>query len=232
MNSAEPVKDISNESNDASHVLGLKWDHKQDTLKVSRGICSRDSSKPITQRIVLSLVSAVVDPIGLIIPYTIKACLLLNEIWRVNGQRWDDHLPDDISDRFLEWCSALPKLEQFSIPRFFFPGIPEHIELHVFGDSSAEIFCAVAYLRGKIAGATHTKVSFVFAKARVAPMKTLSLPKFELQAALLAARLSCQVKQALTLNIIVVQWLNSSKKQPTIVANRVAEILENSSVDQ
>ena len=173
MNSVEPVKDLSNESNDASYVLGLKWDHKQDTLKVSRRICSRDCSKPITQRIVLSVVSAVFDPIGLIIPYTIKARLLLKEIWRVNGQRWDDHLPDDISDRSLEWCSALPKLEQFSIPRSFFPGIPEHIELHVFDDSSAEVFCAVAYLRGKIAGATHTKVSFVFAKARVAPMKTL-----------------------------------------------------------
>ena len=238
----EPVKDISNESSDTSHVLGLKWEYKHDTLKVRRGISSRDWTKPITQRIVLSVVSAVFDPIGLIIPYTIKARLLLKEIWRLNCQRWDDLLPEDISHRFLEWCSALPKLEQFSIQRSFFPGIPEDIELHVFGDSSAEVFCAVAYLRGKIAGATHTNVSFVFAKARVAPMKTLSVPKLELQAALLAARLSYQVKQALTLDItrtflwtdstIVVQWLNSSKKHPTFVANRVAEILENSTVDQ
>ena len=186
----EPVKDISNESSDTSHVLGLKWEYKHDTLKVSRGISSRDWTKPITQRIVLRVVSAVFDPIGLIIPYTIKARLLLKEIWRLNGQRWDDLLPEDISHRFLEWCSALPKLDQFSIQRSFFPGIPQDIELHVFGDSSAEVFCAVAYLRGKIAGAAHTNVSFVFAKARVAPMKTLSVPKLQLQAALLAARLS------------------------------------------
>ena len=124
----------------------------------------------------LSVVSAVFGPIGLIIPYTIEARLLLREIWRLNGQRCDDHLPD-ISHGFLERFSALPKLEQFSIQRSFFPGIPEDIEVHVFGDSSAEVFCAVAYLRGKIAGATHTNVSFVFAKARVAPMKTLSVPK-------------------------------------------------------
>ena len=190
----------------------------------------------------LSVVSADFDPIGLIIPYTIKARLLLKEIWRLKGQRWDDHLPDDIGHRFLEWCSALPKLEQFSIQRSFFPGKPEDIELYVFGNCSAEVFCAVAYLCGKIAGATRTKVSFVFAKARVAPIKTLSVPNIELQAALLAARLSYQVKQALTLNIIrtflwtdstiVVQWLNSCKKQPNFVANRVEEILENSTVDQ
>ena len=73
-------------------------------------------------------------------------------------------------------------------------------------------------------------------------MKTLFVPKLELQAALLAARLSHQVGQALTLKItrtflwtdstIVVQWLNSSKKQQTFVANGVADILENSTVDQ
>ena len=54
----------------------------------------------------LSVVSAVFDPIDLIIPYTVKTRLLLKEIWRLNGQRSNDHLPDDISDRFLESCSA------------------------------------------------------------------------------------------------------------------------------
>ena len=31
-NAVQPVKDISNESSDASHVLKVKWDHKPDTL--------------------------------------------------------------------------------------------------------------------------------------------------------------------------------------------------------
>ena len=96
----EPVKDISNESSDTSHNVGLKWEYKHDTLKVSRGISSRDCTKPISQRIVLSVVSAVFDRIGRIIPYTIKARLLLKEIWRLNGQRWDDYLPEDISHCF------------------------------------------------------------------------------------------------------------------------------------
>ena len=73
-------------------------------------------------------------------------------------------------------------------------------------------------------------------------MKTLSVAKLELLAVLLAASLSYHVEQELTLivtrtilwtdSIIVVQWLNSTKKQPAFVANRVAEILKNSTVDQ
>ena len=48
----------------SSHVLGLKWDHTKDTLVVSRNI-SCDSTKAVTQRLVLSLVAKVFDPIGL-----------------------------------------------------------------------------------------------------------------------------------------------------------------------
>ena len=79
-------------------------------------------------------------------------------------------------------------------------------------------------------------------KARVAPMKTLTVPKLELQAALLAARLREEICKALTVPVqntfmwtdstTVLQWLNSLDKQPIFVANRVSEILEGTSVDQ
>ena len=73
-------------------------------------------------------------------------------------------------------------------------------------------------------------------------MKMLSIPKLELQAALLASRLKDDIEKALTLSIskvfmwtdstTVLQWLNSTSKQPVFVANRVAEILESTSIDQ
>ena len=81
-----------------------------------------------------------------------------------------------------------------------------------------------------------TELVFVFGKARVAPMKALTIPKLELQAALLAARLKNEVQKALTLTVertlmwtdstTVLQWFHSIDKQPVFVANRVAEILE------
>ena len=71
-------------------------------------------------------------------------------------------------------------------------------------------------------------------------MKMLSIPKLELQAVLLAARLKDDIEKGLTLYIpkmlmwtdstTVLQWLNSTSKQPVFVANPVGEILESKSV--
>ena len=93
-NAPTEVKEIPI-TEDSSHVLGLKWNHSTDTLIVSRG--TKPDVKPnVTQRAVLSLVSAVYDPIGLVAPYTVKARLLLKDIWRLNIHQWDDELPPDL----------------------------------------------------------------------------------------------------------------------------------------
>ena len=65
-------------------------------------------------------------------------------------------------------------------------------------------------------------------------MKSLTVPKLELQAALLAARLCAEIHQAFTRPInktflwsdttTVLQWLQSTTKQPIFIANRVCEI--------
>ena len=74
--SSSPIKEICNGAEQSSHVLGLKWDHVKDTLVVSRGVdCPLD--KTITQRIVLSFVSSVFDPVDLVAPNNIRARLLL-----------------------------------------------------------------------------------------------------------------------------------------------------------
>ena len=79
----------TSEQSESSHVLGLRWNHVNGTLVVSRGMdaCVNET---ITQRVILSQVSSVFDPIGLIAPYTVSARLLLKEIWRLKGQQWDD----------------------------------------------------------------------------------------------------------------------------------------------
>ena len=228
---------------DTSHVLGLKWNHSRDTLVVSRGT-TPDLNRPVTQRVVLSLVSAVYDPIGLAAPYTVTARLLLKDIWRLSGQQWDNNLPDNVSKKFLEWAAELPNLSEITIPRCYFRGTMRIVELHVFGDSSQDVFAAVAFLRARVSRneRTETQLAFVFGKARVAPMKALTIPKLELQAALLTARLKDEVQQALTVPVertfmwtdstTVLQWLHSIDKKPVFVANRVAEVLELTTVDE
>ena len=68
----------------------------------------------------------------------------------------------------------------------------------MFGDSSQDIFSAVAFLRARATtptGKVKTELVFVLGKARVAPMKVMTVPKLELQAALLAARLKREIKK-------------------------------------
>ena len=83
--SSSPIKEFCNDAEQTSHVLGLKWDHVKDTLVVSRGV-DRPLDKPITQQTVLSFVSSVVDPVGLVAPYKLRARLLLKDIWKISGQ--------------------------------------------------------------------------------------------------------------------------------------------------
>ena len=147
--------------------------------------------------------------------------------------------------RFLVSSADLPKLENIKIPRSYFSGPFDNTELHMFGDSSQDIFSAVAFPRARVTtltGKIKTELAFVLGKARVAPMKVMTVPKLELQAALLAARLKNEIIQALTVTVnqvfmwtdstTVLQWINSNEKQPIFVANRVCEILEYTSVDQ
>ena len=220
------------------------WDHNNDTLVVSRGTNST-IKKSLTQRLVLSLVSKVYDPIGLVAPFTVGARLILKDIWRVNGQSWVDELPKDTVDRFLAWCIELPRLTEITIPRSYFSGPFQHLELHIFGDSSQGVFSVVGFLRAQVtctSGEIKTELAFVLGNARVAPMKVMRVPTLELQAALLAARLKRELCRALTVTVdkvfmwtdstIFLQWINSTNKHPIFIANRVSEILENTSVDQ
>ena len=63
----------------------------------------------------------------------------------------------------------------------------DQIELHMFGDSSQDVFCAVGFLRARLSSSHKIQISSIFGKACVAPMKALSIPKLELQAALLCS---------------------------------------------
>ena len=80
-------------------------------------------------------------------------------------------------------------------------------------------------------------------KSRVAPLKVITLPRLELQAAVLAVRIQNMLLNEMTLNIdqiflwtdstIVLAYIqNESRRFKTFVANRVAEIRDGSGVEQ
>ena len=73
-------------------MLGQTWDHNNDILVAIRSTNSTHT-KNLAQRLVLSLVSKVYDPIVLVAPFTFGARLILKDIWHVHGRSWDDELP-------------------------------------------------------------------------------------------------------------------------------------------
>ena len=112
----------------------------------------------------------------------------------------------------------------------------------MFGDSLQDVFCAVGLLHARLSSWHKTQISFIFGKTRVALLKALSMPKVELQAALLATRLKDDILTAFTVCInhvymwtdctTVLQWLNSTEELPVFVANRVGEMLEPTTIDE
>ncbi|XP_062538120.1 uncharacterized protein LOC134206419 [Armigeres subalbatus] len=100
---------------------------------------------------------------------------------------------------------------------------------------------AVSFLRFVANGSV--QCSIVAAKTRVAPLKFISIPRLELQAALIAVRLANTVTDALSYKISrkffwtdsrdVLCWLNSDHRRYTqFVAFRVSEILESTEVNE
>ena len=54
-------------------------------------------------------------------------------------------LSAEIQEKFIEWHTGLPILGRLTI----FDTPVDQIELHMFGDSSQNVFCSVAFLRGR-----------------------------------------------------------------------------------
>ena len=244
----EDLKSISNTkqvevepSTEGSSVLGLQWTVTDDRLQVCRGT-NKEVETPITQRKILSLVSSVFDPIGLFAPFSVHMRRLLKGIWTKNGQHWDNEVEPSEEEEFLRWKEQLPIVAETSIDRRYFNRERDKTELHVFADASEDTMCAVAYLRSQPKEYS-ADLAFVIGKCRVAPMRHLSIPRLELQAAVMAVRLKEQIVKEHEKEInncsfwsdstTVLQWIHSShRKQQVFVANRVAEILDTTDVSQ
>lgn len=96
---------------------------------------------------------------------------------------WDDAVPEEIKRSFLKWKEELNHLSDLKIPRWLENGLskPSVQTLHCFCDASKDAYAAVVYLRSE--SEDDVVVQIVQAKARVAPLKKLTIPRLKLLAA-------------------------------------------------
>lgn len=222
-----------------SRALGVQWDLKTDcfTYKVNADI---DQAK-CTKRSILKKTATIFDPLGLLTPFTLVAKLLIQELWREKVD-WDDEVNDTVKKRWENWLQKLAQISSsIAVPRSLNIGGNEDIQLHIFCDASEQAFAAVAYVRVNNNGMITSHI--LMSKSRVAPLKRLTIPRLELQGAIIAVRMKETIVKEIDIafssirfwtdSLLNLQYINNeSKRYKVFVANRVAEIRNHSEPEQ
>ncbi|XP_040077657.1 uncharacterized protein LOC120849489 [Ixodes scapularis] len=221
-------------------VLGMHWNTEEDTLKLSlTSTLNFLKTKLSTKRYVLQAANRIYDIMGLLSPFTIRVKIMFQKLWELKIG-WDNSLPENIQQEWNTWCNEIPQLQVISISRFLFEELRDttlFYELHVFTDASPKAYGAVVYLRTSDSENT-VEIHLLLAKARVAPLKKLTLPRLELMGALIGSRLLRYVEKTLSLqdhevflwtdSTITWKWIQGqSHRWEAYVANRVREIQNN-----
>ena len=191
--------------------------------------------QPLTKRGILSMLSSVYDPLGLASPFVLRARRIVQNLCRTKIG-WDEPIPEMEREQWIQWVSSLQAMDKICVPRCLQPVPSVRRELHHFADASEIAYGVVSYLR-VIAADGSVNCTIVMAKSRLAPIKKLTVPRLELQAATLAARQNALLRKELNLDLgtstfwtdstIVLQYINNTEaRYHTFVANRVAEIQE------
>lgn len=240
-------KQLGSNLDDCGRTLGLLWDAATDTLGFNTTLARvpaevKALARPPTKREALSAVMSVFDPLGLLSYYTIRAKIVLQNIWKLNVE-WDEALPESEAEEIIQWLRDIEKLRTLRLPRLYARtgGEPSR-ELHVFCDASEVAYATAAYWRVKHENG-EVQVTLAAAKARVAPMKPLTVPRLELQAALIGARLASSIKRQQgwepektvywTDSRTVWHWIrNDSVRYTPYVAHRLGEIAETTDASQ
>ncbi|CAB0043213.1 unnamed protein product [Trichogramma brassicae] len=149
-------------------------------------------------------------------------------------KEWDVALPDAETAQWRAYEDDLQGLPSISIPRWSGVTKSARLELHGFADASKLAYAAVLYVRLLHGGGA--RVTLLASKTKVAPLKSLSIPRLELCAALLLVKLTASFLATADFNQAPVHLWSDSKtalhwihglpsRWPVFVANRCSEIV-------
>ena len=236
----ERKKDAKQLGEDWQKVLGLNWEPMSDTFTFR----TSEDDVSWTKRSVVSHISKVFDPCGFLAPFLITGKIFMQDLWR-RGLEWDDPLEEDMMKQWLAWHDKLPGLQRIKIPRHVNAEKADgkKLEVHVFSDASEKAMAAAAYLRIVKESGSAEQVYVLMAKAQVAPLRVMKIPRLELQSRLMAVKLMQFIEMQLDLPLakisfwtdssVALAWIKSeSRTLKPFVANRVASIQESTELNQ
>ena len=150
----------------------------------------------------LSFVSSLFDLLGVTAPFILPGKQILQRLCQLNYD-WDEEIRDEQLVAWNAWQESLHELSHVTIPRCLKINLAENlrsVELHSFSDACRLGYGTVTYLRlvdvnGKV------NAVFLVGKSRVTPTKQVTIPRLELTAAVLAAKLNRQVENELEIPV-------------------------------
>ena len=142
-------------------------------------------------------------------------------------------MPSDLGALWNTWVSTLPHLSHLRVPRWVGIVDRSHFQVHIFCDASERAYGASLYIRS--CTVDNIVVHLACTKNRLAPVKEVTLPRLELLATLVGARLLHYFCHATCLDITEANlWTDSTvalglirqnpKRWKTFICNRVTEI--------
>ena len=241
------MSEVSTSELKADHAtLGLIWNVRNDEISVP---CNVPDVKEVpNRRLLLSAVSKLYDPLGMISPCLLPLKGLIQQKTHLS---WDES-DDDIVNQWKDFCELSRKIADFVVPRCYKPvssefNDPVHVSIHGFSDASKQGYAAVVYIR-QVSVNGQVSVSFVYGKSRVAPkfkghVPQATIPKLELNAAALLTKLVSKVVKCLGFKVdeatywcdsqVVINCIHAvDRRFPVYWSNRIAIILGNSQVAQ
>ena len=240
-NSKEVRQEIASECPEVESILGIPWNVSTDTISVNIEKALQGISKVATKKELYSAPPRVYDPLGFLAPFMFQAKLLFQKTCKLK-LKWRDELPTNIREEFDRWRNQLYKLTEIKLPRQVLLPNFDVVELHGFGDASKLGYCACVYMVSR--NSTMSISRLVVCKTRVAPLKEMSIPRLELTAAFLLARVMAMVikfhdpldfhkRVYYSDSTVTLQWIKSDHKlYVPYVGNRTRDVNLLSSPDE
>ncbi|XP_067667337.1 uncharacterized protein [Haliotis asinina] len=195
-----PIEDRVSEVNLAkdelpsAKTLGLVWVAQNDEFSFRSPIIEEDL--PLTKRGFLRELAKLFDPLGFVAPFHIRAKIIMQQLW-LSGMDWDDVLDHDLKDEASQWIKERNQLDRLRFPRCLqMKSDISTAKMHVFVDAAKDAYGAVLYYVSTYQNGDSSS-HLVAAKCRVAPLKSFSIPRLEVMAAVLGVRLMLAVSHAL-----------------------------------
>jgi len=219
-------------------TLGLLWIPSTDQLQFRNNTTQVPNTDATgsTKRKVLALTASIFDPLGLLSPAAIAYKTFLQKLWQDKLQ-WDEPLLIHLQQEWNHLHQAIPTLSQIKINRKVISSNATNLQIHGCCGSSEGAYGACLYIRSTD---SNKKIfcELLCSTSKVAPLKKLTIPRLELCAATLLAKLYTKAVSALNITVIeiymwtdsaiVLAWIQGpSTKWKNFVGNRVALIQEN-----